>query len=71
MHEGRDQLVEKVVGVMECGENPCSLLPCNNSGTCFAIDSDNYVCNCKDEYTGTQKYANERALLYIYIYIDN
>ncbi|KAK6622158.1 hypothetical protein RUM44_001965 [Polyplax serrata] len=52
MHEGRDQLIEKVVGVMECGENPCSLLPCNNSGTCFAIDSEKYLCNCMDEYTG-------------------
>ena len=53
LHEGRDELVEKVVGVTECGENPCSVLPCNNSGTCFAIDSDKYMCSCKEEYTGT------------------
>lgn len=52
LHEGRDQLVEKAVGVTECGENPCSTLPCNNSGTCFAIDSDRYLCSCKEEYTG-------------------
>lgn len=63
MHEGRDQLVEKVIGVMECGENPCSLLPCNNSGTCFAIDSDKYMCQCREEYTG----ALERIRVKIFL----
>lgn len=52
LHAGRDPLVERTEGVHECGENPCSGLPCHNSGTCLAIDSERYRCVCNPGYTG-------------------
>ncbi|KAF4521048.1 hypothetical protein B566_EDAN008120 [Ephemera danica] len=52
LHAGRDPHVERTEGVHECGENPCSGLPCHNSGTCLAIDSERYRCVCNAGYTG-------------------
>nr|CAD7261621.1 unnamed protein product [Timema shepardi] len=52
LHEGHDIMVEKVVGVRECGENPCSSVPCFNRGTCHAIDSEKYHCACTTEFSG-------------------
>ncbi|CAG2057628.1 unnamed protein product, partial [Timema podura] len=52
LHEGHDIMVEKVVGVRECGENPCSSVPCFNRGTCHAIDSEKYHCTCTTEFSG-------------------
>lgn len=52
LHIGRDPLIQKVEAVTECGDNPCSNLPCNNSGTCFAVDSERYRCTCASEFTG-------------------
>ncbi|XP_067005728.2 agrin-like [Anabrus simplex] len=52
LHEGLDSMVEEVRGVRECGENPCSSMPCYNSGTCHAIDSERYRCACTQEFTG-------------------
>lgn len=52
LHEGQDVMVERVVGVRECGENPCSSLPCLHGATCHAIDSDTFRCACTQEFTG-------------------
>ena len=52
LHEGQDVMVERVVGVRECGENPCSSLPCLHGATCHAIDSDKFRCACTQEFTG-------------------
>jgi EGF-like domain len=52
LHAGRDPLVERSSGVRECGENPCSGLPCRNAGTCLAIDSDKFRCACAAGFTG-------------------
>ena len=52
LHAGRDPLVERTERVHECGENPCSGLPCLNSGTCLAIDSERYRCVCMPGYMG-------------------
>lgn len=52
LHAGRDPLVERSSGVRECGENPCSGMPCRNAGTCLAIDSDKFRCACAAGFTG-------------------
>jgi hypothetical protein len=52
LHDGQDAMVEHVVGVRECGENPCSSLPCLHGATCHAIDSDKFQCSCTQEITG-------------------
>lgn len=52
LHEGQDVMVERVVGVRECGENPCSSLPCLHGATCHAIDSDKFRCACTQEFSG-------------------
>jgi hypothetical protein len=52
LHEGQDAMVERVFGVRECGENPCSSLPCLHGATCHAIDSDKFWCACTPEYSG-------------------
>jgi hypothetical protein len=52
LHEGQDVMVERVVGIRECGENPCSSLPCLHGATCHAIDSDKFQCACTQEFTG-------------------
>ncbi|XP_033609084.1 agrin isoform X4 [Cryptotermes secundus] len=52
LHEGQDVMVEHVVGVRECGENPCSSLPCLHGATCHAIDSDKFRCACTPEFSG-------------------
>ncbi|CAB3365946.1 Hypothetical predicted protein [Cloeon dipterum] len=52
LHAGRDAMVEKTQGMRECGENPCSVLPCLNGGTCLAIDSVNFKCACNPGFSG-------------------
>ena len=53
MHNS-DDLIAKIVGVHECGENPCyNSVACQNGGVCKAIDSELYRCECKPEYTGS------------------
>ncbi|KAK7792852.1 hypothetical protein R5R35_009634 [Gryllus longicercus] len=52
LHEGLDSLVEEASGVHECGENPCSSMPCHHGGTCHAIDSEHYRCACTEHFTG-------------------
>ncbi|XP_059489146.1 agrin-like isoform X2 [Neocloeon triangulifer] len=52
LHAGRDALVEKTQGIRECGENPCSVLPCLNGGTCLAIDSVSFKCACTASFSG-------------------
>ncbi|KAJ9579151.1 hypothetical protein L9F63_024743, partial [Diploptera punctata] len=52
LHEGQDVMVERVVGVRECGENPCSSLPCLHGATCRAIDSEKFHCSCTSEFIG-------------------
>jgi coxsackievirus/adenovirus receptor len=52
LHEGHDVMVERIVGVRECGENPCSSLPCLHGATCHAIDSDKFRCACTPEFSG-------------------
>lgn len=52
LHEGRDSMVEEVVGVKECGDNPCATLPCQNGATCHPIDTLKYKCACSPNFTG-------------------
>ena len=52
LHEGLDIMVEHVFGVRECGENPCSSVPCLHGATCRAVDSDKFQCSCKPQFTG-------------------
>ncbi len=32
----------------------CQSMPCKNGGTCYPIDSTNYVCTCPPSYTDRQ-----------------
>lgn len=41
-----------VNGVHECGDSPCSSVPCRNGGLCQAIDSEVFRCECSTYYTG-------------------
>lgn len=52
LQEHRDEWVINVDGVHECGENPCSSVPCQNDGQCRAIDSELYRCDCGPKFTG-------------------
>lgn len=52
LQEHRDEWVVNVDGVHECGENPCTSVPCQNGGQCRAIDSELYVCDCGPKFTG-------------------
>ncbi|XP_031335468.1 agrin-like isoform X3 [Photinus pyralis] len=52
LQDSKDELVLNVQGVLECGQNPCSSLPCLNGGICSALDSIQYRCDCKPPYIG-------------------
>lgn len=52
LHETRGELVMSVEGVHECGENPCSSVPCQNEGICHPIDSELYRCECTPAFIG-------------------
>nr|XP_022901915.1 agrin-like isoform X3 [Onthophagus taurus] len=51
LHRNRE-LVIKTEGVHECGESPCSSVPCQNDGICKALNSESYKCECKPTYVG-------------------
>lgn len=50
--EFREDNVIQTEGVHECGESPCVSVPCQNGGTCEAIDSILFRCYCTQYYTG-------------------
>lgn len=52
LHENRDELVINTDSVHECGENPCSSVPCQNGGVCYPIDSELYRCECTSLFVG-------------------
>lgn len=52
MQEHRDETVVKSRGIHECGENPCSSIPCLNGGQCLEVDNDLYRCECENQYSG-------------------
>ncbi|KAF5294801.1 hypothetical protein FQA39_LY00285, partial [Lamprigera yunnana] len=52
LHENKDELVLNVHGIQECGENPCSSVPCLNGGVCLPLDSTRYRCDCKQSFLG-------------------
>ncbi|GJQ68230.1 hypothetical protein Trydic_g10765 [Trypoxylus dichotomus] len=52
LHEKRDEWVIQTHDVHECDDSPCSSIPCQNGGTCRAIDSENYRCECSEHYAG-------------------
>ena len=33
--------------VSQCGDNPCTLIPCNNNGRCVVTADGGYSCLCK------------------------
>lgn len=39
--------------IVECNKNPCSRMPCENEGSCQALDQG-FRCQCKPNYTGHQ-----------------
>ena len=52
LHEGLDLMVERARGIRECGENPCSSLPCQHGGQCEPIRADTFRCTCAPQFTG-------------------
>ncbi|XP_069117853.1 agrin-like isoform X2 [Argopecten irradians] len=36
----------------ECGQNPCSSLPCMHGGTCLMSDAEIFTCLCEEGYSG-------------------
>ena len=53
-----EDLVSRVDGVVlcvctaECGQNPCSSLPCQNGGTCMKTRRESFTCKCLPGWTG-------------------
>lgn len=52
LHAKRDEWVLSTEGVKECGENPCSSLPCKNGGVCRPLDSELFRCECSSLFSG-------------------
>ncbi|XP_064610786.1 agrin-like isoform X2 [Liolophura sinensis] len=40
--------------ISDCGDSPCSSLPCQNGGTCIVLDNASHKCLCTKEFQGDQ-----------------
>ena len=54
-HNGVHGLITVVIFVCltKAGVDVCVNQPCNNGGTCIALNSVNYTCQCVASYYGT------------------
>ncbi|XP_023932250.1 agrin-like isoform X3 [Lingula anatina] len=41
-------------GIGECRDNPCRSLPCQNGGSCYFRDEENFLCVCRPGFKGPQ-----------------
>ncbi|XP_064642356.1 agrin-like isoform X19 [Lineus longissimus] len=44
--------VQGARGLVECGNNPCNSLPCQNGGLCMTVDETKFKCICEPGYEG-------------------
>ena len=66
----RDKDLLDYLSTWRLDHNRCRITPCQNGGTCVNVGANQYQCNCKNGYNGTNCENGKSLVRQMHYYLN-